>query len=91
MTCYRSNYFDATGTVTNYIKTRFAQPGSRALKKHSATYFKCYKWVLKYQNQLEVVLSDYGEKINHYRLPAQPQILKNKFADSNEKTFEKNF
>ena len=30
-------------------------------------------------------------KYNHYRLPAQPQILKNKFIDSNEKTFEKNF
>ena len=41
---------------------------------------------LEYQNQLEDILSDYGEEVNHYRLSAQLQILKTKFVDSNEKT-----
>ena len=41
---------------------------------------------LEYQNQLENVLSDYGEEINDYSLSVQIQILKTKFVDSNEKT-----
>ena len=41
---------------------------------------------LEYQNQLENVLSDYGEEINYYSLSVQIQILKTKFVDSNEKT-----
>ena len=40
---------------------------------------------LEYQNQLEVVLSDYSEEINQYRFSTQLQILKSKFVDSNEK------
>ena len=40
---------------------------------------------LEYQNQLENVLSDYGEEINDYSLSVQIQILKTKFVDSNEK------
>ena len=41
---------------------------------------------LKYRNQLEVVLSDYGEEINDYRLSTQLQILKTKFVNSSEKS-----
>ena len=41
---------------------------------------------LKYRNQLEVVLSDYGEEINDSRLSTQLQILKTKFVNSNEKS-----
>ena len=41
---------------------------------------------LEYQNQLEDVLSDYGEQINHYRFSTQLQILETKVMDSDEKT-----
>ena len=45
-TFYRRIYFDAINTVINCIKTRFSQPGYiQSRKKHSATYFKCYKWI----------------------------------------------
>ena len=44
-TFHRRIYFDAIDTVTNCIKTRFSQPGYRALKKHWATYVKHYKWI----------------------------------------------
>ena len=44
-TFYRCIYFDAIGTVTNYMKTRFSQPLYRAVNVHRATYFKCYKWI----------------------------------------------
>ena len=40
---------------------------------------------LHYQNQLEDVLSDDSEKINHYKFSTQLQILKTIFVDSNEK------
>ena len=42
---------------------------------------------LEYQNQLENVLSDYGEEINYYSLSVQIQILKTKFVDVMKKPF----
>ena len=70
--------------MTNCIKTRFSQPGYRAVKNNEKLILNVI-YGLEYQNQLEDVLSDYGEEINHYRLSTQLQILKTKFVDSNEK------
>ena len=82
-TFYRRIYFDAIDTVTNCIKTRFPQPGYTAVKNIEQLILNVIGWS-EYQNQLEDVLSDYGEEINYYRLSTQPQILKATFVDSNE-------
>ena len=71
--------------MTNCLKTRFSQPGYRAVKNIEQLILNVING-LEYLNQLEDVLSDYGEEINHYRLSTQHQVLKTKFADSNEKT-----
>ena len=83
-TFHRRIYFDTLDTVTNCIKTRFSQPGYRAVNNIEQLILNVVNR-LEYQNQLEDNLSDYGEEVNHYRLSAQLQILKTKFVDSNEK------
>ena len=84
-TFYRRIYFDAVDTVTNCITTRFSQPGYRAVENIKQVILNVTNG-LEYQNQLEDVLSDYSEEINHYRLSAQLQSSKTKLTDSNEKT-----
>ena len=83
-TFYRRIYFGAINIVTNCRKTRFSQPGYRAVKNIEKFILHVING-LEYQNQLENVLSDYGEDINHYTLSKQLQILKTKFVDSNKK------
>ena len=83
-TFYRRIYFAAINIVTNCRKTRFSQPGYRAVKNIEKFILHVING-LEYQNQLENVLSDYGEDINHYTLSKQLQILKTKFVDSNKK------
>ena len=85
-TFYRRIYFDAIDTVTNCIKTRFSQPGYRTIRNIEQLILNVING-LEYQNQLEYVLSHYSKEINQYRLSTQLQILKTKFADSNEKLF----
>ena len=70
--------------MTNCIKTRFSQPGYRAVKNIEQLILNDIIG-LHYQNQLEDVLSDDSEKINHYKFSTQLQILKTIFVDSNEK------
>ena len=77
---YRRIYFDAIDTVTDCIKTRFS--GYTAVKNIEQLILNVING-LEYQNQLEDVLSDYGQDINHYRLSTQLQIFKTKFVDSN--------
>ena len=84
-TFYRRIYFDALDTVTNCMKTWFSQSGYRAIINMERLFLNVING-LEYQNQLENVLSDYVEEINHYSLSVQIQILKTKFVDSNEKT-----
>ena len=72
--------------MTNCIKTRFSQPGYRAIRNIEQLILNVING-LEYQNQLEYVLSHYSKEINQYRLSTQLQILKTKFADSNEKLF----
>ena len=74
-TFYRCIYFDTTDTATNCIKARFLQPEYIAIKNIEQLILNVMNG-LEYQNQIEDVLSDYGEEINHYRLSAQLQILK---------------
>ena len=81
---YRRTYFDAIDIVTNCIKTRFSQPGYRAIRNNEQHILNVING-LEYQNQLEDVLSAYSEEINQYRLPMQLHIFKNKFVESNEK------
>ena len=69
----------------NCIKTRFSQPGYRALKNIEQLILNVING-LEYQNQVKDVLSDCGEEVNHYRLSTQLQILKTKFVESNKKT-----
>ena len=64
---YRRIYFDALDTVTNCMKTWFSQPGYRAIINMEQLFLNVING-LEYQNQLENVLSDYGEEINHYTL-----------------------
>ena len=71
--------------MTSCIKTRFSQPGYRTIRNIEQLILNMVNG-LEYQNQLEYVLSHYSEEINQYRLSTQPQILKTKFVDSNEKT-----
>ena len=61
-TFYRRIYFDAIDTVTNCIKIWFWQPGYRAVKNIEQLILNVIN-ELEYQNQLEDVLSDYGEEI----------------------------
>ena len=70
--------------MTNCIKTRFSQPGYRAIRNNEQHILNKING-LEYQNQLEDVLSAYSEEINQYRLPTQLQIFKNKFVENNEK------
>ena len=77
-TFYRRIYFDAI--------TRFSQPGYRTIRNIEQLILNVING-LEYQNQLEYVLSHYSKEINQYRLSTQLQILKTKFADSNEKLF----
>ena len=78
-TIYRRIYFNAIDTVTSCIKTRFSQPGYRAVKNIGQVILNAING-LKYQNQIEDVLSDYGEETNHYRLSTKLQILKTTFV-----------
>ena len=71
--------------MTNCIKTRFSQLGYRTIRNIEQLISNVING-LKYQNQLEDVLSRYSKEINQYRLSTQLQILKTKFVDSNEKT-----
>ena len=71
--------------MTNCIKTRFSQLGYRTIRNTEQLISNVING-LKYQNQLEDVLSRYSKEINQYRLSTQLQILKTKFVDSNEKT-----
>ena len=73
--------------MTNCIKTRFSQPGYRAVKNIEQLILN-FITGLEYQNQLEDVLSDCGEEIYYYRFSTQPQTLKAKFVDSNEKMYK---
>ena len=84
-TFYKRIYFDAIDTVTNCIKTRFSQPGCRAIRNIKQLILNVING-LEYQNQPEDVLSRYSEETNQYRLSTQLKILKTKFLDSNEKT-----
>ena len=84
-TFYRRIYFGAIDTVTNCSKTRFSQTWYRAVKNIERLILNVIN-ESEYQTQLEDVLSDYGDEINHCRLSAQLQILKTKFVESNEKT-----
>ena len=78
-TFYRRIYFNAIDTVTSCIKTRFSQPGYRAVKNIGQVILNAING-LKYQNQIEDVLSDYGEETNHSRLSTKLQILKTTFV-----------
>ena len=68
--------------MTNCIKARFSQPGYRAVKNIEQLILNAING-LEYQNQLEDVLSDYREEINHYRLSTELQIFKTRFVGSN--------
>ena len=51
-TFYRRTYFDAIDIVTNCIKTRFSQPGYRAIRNNEQHILNKING-LEYQNQLE--------------------------------------
>lgn len=70
--------------MINCIKTRLSQPENRAVKNIDRFILNVING-LEHQNQLEDVISDYGEEINHFRLSTQLKILKSKFIGSNEK------
>ena len=57
-------YFDAIDTVANCIKTRFSQPGYRAIKNIGQRILNELIG-LEYKNQLRDALFEYGEEINH--------------------------
>ena len=81
---YRCIYFDAIDTATNCIKSN-SHSQDTELKRHWATYFKCYKWIRVSKPARECSFWLWWRN-KSYSLSIQLQILKTKFIDSNEKT-----